>query len=126
MGTGYQPSIPLRTDQIDGAYVLTKTYNENVRQNVRMIVLTEKGEKLTDINFGCGLKRFLFEPNGFPQEAEIDSAEEEIISQLGTYAPYVSVNEVRVSTQEHTLSITIDYTILPTNTKETDTIEVLA
>ena len=124
MGTGYQPSIPLRTDRTYGPYVLAKTFNESVRQDVKMIVLTGKGEKLTDVNFGCGLREFLFEPNNLEPDVDENSLQEEILSQLETYAPYVEVNEVSVNSQEQVLSVIINYTILPTNTTQIDTVEV--
>lgn len=36
---------------------------DNVRKSVRVILLTEPGERLMREEFGCGLRRFLFEPN---------------------------------------------------------------
>jgi phage baseplate assembly protein W len=36
---------------------------DNVRESIRVILLTEPGERLMREDFGCGLKRFLFEPN---------------------------------------------------------------
>ena len=92
MTAGFQPSIPLRTDDLQGTYVLTKTFNENARQNVRMIILTEKGEKLTDIDFGCGLRKFLFEPF-IGEDTGEESIQDEIEEQLATYAPYIAVTE---------------------------------
>lgn len=121
MASGYQPSIPLKTDQIDGPFVLTKSYNENARQNVRMIVLTEKGEKLTDINFGCGLKRFLFEAQ--VSEAEVTSL---IREQIRSYAPYINITNIQVSSKEQVLQILVSYVIVPTNTTQTDLLEVTA
>ena len=36
---------------------------ENIRESIRLILLTEPGERLMREDFGCGLRRFLFEPN---------------------------------------------------------------
>ena len=36
---------------------------ENVRESIRVILLTEPAERLMREEFGCGLRRFLFEPN---------------------------------------------------------------
>ena len=123
MTAGFQPSIPLRTDDLQGAYVLTKTFNENARQNVRMILLTGKGEKLTDIDFGCGLRAFLFDPAVDEEFGEV-SIRDEIEEQLTTYAPYISISELDVSISEQTLQVLLKYVILPTNTTEQDLIEV--
>jgi phage baseplate assembly protein W len=36
---------------------------DHVRESMRIILLTEPGERLMREGFGCGLRRFLFEPN---------------------------------------------------------------
>src|SRR5215213_9245190 len=35
----------------------------NVRESIHLILLTEPGERLMREEFGCGLRRYLFEPN---------------------------------------------------------------
>ena len=92
-GIGFQPKIPLVSNDTAGKYALTETYNENARQNVRMSVLTEQGEKLTDIDFGCGLRRFLFEQDSI----NLEEIQEQIVEQIETYAPYVDVTNVEVN-----------------------------
>jgi hypothetical protein len=121
MASGYQPSVPLMTNSLYGPYVLTKTFNENAKQNIKMIMLTEPGEKLTDITFGCGLKRFLFEAMG---SFDLDGLKGRIISQMGEYAPYIKVHDVLVNADEQEVQIQLKYTILPTNTIAEDMFEV--
>ena len=36
---------------------------QNVRESIRLILLTQPGERLMREGFGCGLRQFLFEPN---------------------------------------------------------------
>jgi uncharacterized protein len=121
MTRGYQPSIPLASNTSDGPYALTKEFNANAKQNLKMILLTEKGEKLTDIEFGCGLRRFLFEPEHTVSVEEIDT---EIREQVRSYAPYIEIEEVDVFVQEEVLSIRVGYLIEPTNTTEQEMFEV--
>ena len=123
-GIGFQPKIPLVSNDTAGKYALTETYNENARQNVRMIVLTEQGEKLTDLDFGCGLRRVLFEQS----DIDVEEIQEQIVEQIETYAPYIDVTNVEVSfaNNQQTLNIKIKYVIIPTSTQEEDTIEVAA
>ena len=123
-GIGFQPKIPLVSNDTAGKYALTETYNENARQNVRMIVLTEQGEKLTDIDFGCGLRRFLFEQDSI----NLEEIQEQIVEQIETYAPYVDVTNVEVNyvNNQQTMNVKIKYVIIPTSTEEEDTIEVAA
>ena len=89
-----------------------------------MIVLTEQGEKLTDLDFGCGLRRFLFEQS----DIDVEEIQEQIVEQIETYAPYIDVTNVEVSfaNNQQTLNIKIKYVIIPTSTQEEDTIEVAA
>jgi len=121
MTIGFQPSIPLASNTEAGPYSLTKTFNTNAKQNLKMILLTEKGEKLTDIDFGCGLRRFLFEPADTISQEEIET---EIEEQVRAYAPYIRINEVQVLSEEEILRIKIDYFIETTNTTEQDIFEV--
>ena len=123
-GIGFQPKIPLVSNDTAGKYALTETYNENARQNVRMSVLTEQGEKLTDIDFGCGLRRFLFEQDSI----NLEEIQEQIVEQIETYAPYVDVTNVEVNyvNNQQTMNVKIKYVIIPTSTEEEDTIEVAA
>ena len=108
-------------DTVSGPYVLTKTFNENAKQNLKMLILTEKGEKLTDIDFGCGLKRFLFEPENFIDEDEIINEVEE---QVNLYASYITLVNVNVKREEHFVGLSIEYVINPTNTRQQDIFEV--
>ena len=49
---------------------MLKTINEVAKQNFRMLLLTEPGERVWDANYGIGLKRFLFEQR-FIVESEL-------------------------------------------------------
>tara|TARA_R110002020_G_scaffold75104_6_gene191514 strand:+ start:228 stop:599 length:372 start_codon:yes stop_codon:yes gene_type:complete len=121
MARGYQPAIPLNTNSVDGPFVLTKTFNENAKQNLKMIILTEKGEKLTDIDFGAGLRKYLFEPEGTINEEDI---KEDILEQVSMYASYIEITNIDVIAKEQVIAVKIDYNIEPTNTKEQDIFEV--
>tara|TARA_R110000824_G_scaffold57820_2_gene157086 strand:+ start:29447 stop:29827 length:381 start_codon:yes stop_codon:yes gene_type:complete len=121
-GRGYQPKLPLNSDGIDGPYILTNSFNENARQNIKMIILTEQGEKLTDIEFGCGLRRFLFEQETM---VDVDEVTEQIEEQITLYAPYIQISDIQVVfPQEYALGVKIDYVIVPTNTTTQDIFEV--
>ena len=121
MTSGYQPSLPLSVNSLYGPYVLATTFNDSAKQNLKMIILTQKGEKLTDIDFGCGLKRFLFEGAATFDESAVKA---EIVSQVNEYAPYIQLHNVLVATQDQTVAVQIKYIILPTNTTAEELFEV--
>ena len=66
---------------------------ENVRESIRVILMTEPSERLMREEFGCGLRRFLFEPNTLTTRTLI---REQVIDTLKRWEPRVEVDEVRV------------------------------
>src|SRR3712207_3292490 len=66
---------------------------DNVRESIRLILLTEPGERLMREEFGCGLRRFLFEPNTVTTRELI---RQRIVQAIGRWEPRVAVEEVRV------------------------------
>ena len=50
-----------RVPNQDGYFKTTKTTIESVKNNIRLLLKTEKGERLFQPNLGLALKRFLFE-----------------------------------------------------------------
>ena len=37
---GYSPKLPLQIDEIDGVYLMNKTPIESIKQNLKMLLLT--------------------------------------------------------------------------------------
>jgi uncharacterized protein len=70
---------------------------ENVRESIRLILLTEPGERLLREDFGCGLRRFLFEPNTVTTRQLIG---ERIKQSLARWEPRVVVDDVLVEADE--------------------------
>jgi phage baseplate assembly protein W len=66
---------------------------DNVRESIRVILLTEPGERLMQEDFGCGLRRFLFEPNTVTTRQLI---QERVVKAIGRWEPRVKVDEVTV------------------------------
>lgn len=66
---------------------------DNVRESIRLILLTEPGERLMREEFGCGLRQFLFEPNTVTTRQLI---RERIGKAIGRWEPRVALEEVLV------------------------------
>ena len=64
-----------------------------IKQNMKMLLLTRKGEYVWDQNFGVGLHDYLFE-----NDATISSSflEGQIRSQVANYMPYVQIDGINV------------------------------
>lgn len=125
---GLAPRLPLTIDQIDGAYGLLKDIRTLAQQNLKMLVLTGKGERIMIPEYGVGLKRKLFENKSPSLESSIQSA---ITSQVNKYLPYISIQDIQINESQDTLinlsaeqtyELKITYIIIPTN--ETDMLTI--
>jgi uncharacterized protein len=86
-GLGFPPRVGA-----DGRLVWSGG-EDNVRESIRVILLTEPGERLMREEFGCGLRGYLFEPNTVTTRQLIG---ERITQAIGRWEPRVAVQEVRV------------------------------
>ena len=91
---------------------------QNVRESIRIILLTEPGERLMREGFGCGLRRFLFEPNTVATRQLI---KERIVAAIGRWEPRVALQEVAVEdspADPRLVEITIQYRLIATQSVE--------
>tara|TARA_R110002110_G_scaffold261829_3_gene477673 strand:- start:582 stop:950 length:369 start_codon:yes stop_codon:yes gene_type:complete len=101
-------ALPLTRSDIDG-FTMLKKITVAAKQNFKMLLLTNPGERVMDPDYGVGLKRYLF--NNFSQNtySEIDS---KIREQISIYMPAIQINEIAFaeSNQDrNTLAVSISY-----------------
>jgi uncharacterized protein len=123
---GISPKLPLVFSSTDGPYQLTKTIGEAIRQNFKNLLLTSPGERIMIPEFGCGLRRLLFE--GFNPSLH-ERIRGQINRQVNTYLPFVVVEQVNFITHEsnsdlglNELAIEILYNLGSLDTQDTLTI----
>jgi len=111
---GFSPKLPLTLDPDDG-YTLTKTLKEVAKQNFKMLVLTNPGERMMDPEFGVGILAYLFENNSKATQGRIDTR---IREQASKYLPYIQVEDIsfksmddRPELAENFLGVSIAYNI---------------
>ena len=118
---GLSPKLPLFNSELDGPYGLNKTFLETTKQNFKNLLLTIPGERLMDLNFGIGLKRYLFEPDVIFLRDEIEAR---IRNQLKRYLSHVILTNVSFqsalddeesSLSNQVLSVRVVYRVLPFN-----------
>jgi len=126
--SGYAPRLPLVIDQIDGAYGLVKDLNLLAQQNLKMLILTEPGERMMIPQYGVGLKRQLFENNNPALQSSITGR---ITSQVSKYLPYINIKNIDIntspdgiSTSEQAYQVTITYFIVPLQVEDMLTINI--
>jgi len=78
---------------VQGFFRKTKTIREQVKSNLKNLILTAKGERLFQPNFGTNLKSLLFEQI---TNATLENIENDIRESIGTWLPYVNINNLVV------------------------------
>jgi len=100
--------FPLNHNE-SGFFYKTKTLNEQVKSNIRNVLLTSKGERVFQPNFGSDLQRLLFEPY---TDSFIDDIQNTITESLNTFLPYVNINNIFVVQNEsnpNMVNVQIEY-----------------
>ena len=90
----------------------------NVRESIRVILMTEQPERLRAPTFGGSLGTFLFEPNNVATRRSI---QDRITKELAQWEPRISVESVDVDadTDDPTAAIAIiTYKLIATQTVE--------
>ena len=90
---GYSAALPLIEDSNDG-FRLLQTLQQVALQNVKMILFTEPGERIWDLNFGVGIKRYLFEQNTPSRRNQLELR---ISNQISTYLPYINILKLDIN-----------------------------
>lgn len=89
---GYSARLPISLDPNDGIALLP-TLKDVAIQNVKMVLYTQPGERIWDMDFGVGVKRYLFEQNvAFTHE----QLRLRISNQINKYLPYINIINLQV------------------------------
>jgi len=103
-------ALPLRYSTTDG-YEMHKTIRNMLKQNLKMLVMTNPGERVMEPTFGVGLQGYLFENFTSSTYAEIN---EKIKQQAKLYIPVIKILRVSFNDADidrNTLGISIVYAI---------------
>jgi phage baseplate assembly protein W len=113
-GTGM--SFPPRVGP-DGSMVWSAG-EVNVRECICTILRTNPGERVEMPAFGCGLGRFLFQPNTI---GTLKLVQQEVSRALGQWEPRVTVNDVTASldiSDQRAVNVQVTYTLVATGSQE--------
>lgn len=109
---GYSAIIPLTYDKSDGSYALNKTLVATVKQNFKMLVLTNPGERIMIPDFGVGLRALLFNQDNRDLRNNIRLKLEE---QIRKYMNFIVVEQLDISepnsNDENLIFVRIKYSI---------------
>ena len=85
--------------------------NSAIKADLMHLILTRKGQRLYDPNFGTDLLRFIFEPE---DGLSLNNIKQEITDVVKKYLPKLQVNNVSVtqsSESDYAAVVRIDYTV---------------
>ncbi len=111
-------SIPFNSPS---AFKTTYSHKDQIKYNLINLLLTNKGERLFNLNFGTNLRKQLFNQL---REDNYDDVIDNIKSLISSYFPEIIINKINISTiiNSNTLIFILDYSIKLT--QETDTISI--
>jgi phage baseplate assembly protein W len=79
-----------RASDNNGIFTVNYTTLAQARDNLRNLILTHKGERLMQPEFGCDIHRVLFEPM-----VDIENVvEDSITNAVSIWLPYLIINEI--------------------------------
>ncbi len=90
----------------------------NIREAIRIVLMTAPGERLRRATFGAGLEEYLYEPNTTTTRRAI---EERIRRSIGTWEPRVTLESVDVDEDPADASAaiaTVTFRVIATQTIE--------
>ncbi len=123
---GLAARLPLLISESEGPYDLLQTIKQVAAQNLKMVIFTAPGERIMDINFGVGIRRYLFRQNVTQTH---DVLVNRIREQVAIYLPYIKIMDLQVdspisnpSMPENLMALRLVYKIDPYD--QTDVLEL--
>ena len=104
-------SLPMDHTDGSGFFPGTSTTLSQTGSNIRNLLLTNKGERVGQPEFGCGLLQILFEPLS---DTLIDNVTSSIEEALATWLPHVLINKLNVEgdeVEQNQLNIEIEFSL---------------
>ncbi len=96
--------------------VAAAVYEDDVRQAIRIILSTDRGERLMRPDFGAGLSDFLFEPVTATTFERVRNRVREALIDWEARIDLVAVRVEAATAERNRLDITVEYRVRATNT----------
>ena len=113
LGVGWKYPVGVEAD----GRISSSAYEENIRESIRILLGTAKGERVMRPEFGCSIHEYAYAPMDTLTFRLIENA---IYEALTDWEPRIEVNEIKMLTEkanEGKLLISIDYKVRRSNTQ---------
>src|ERR1035437_9920293 len=99
-------------DSPEGFFLNLNATNETaIKSDIMHLILTQKGERLYNPDFGTNLLKFVFDQDDVYTQSQI---KDEITTVISKYLPKVKINNITFedsTTNDHLLDVTVHYSI---------------
>lgn len=93
MARSYNIKFPLRDDSAKNKYLqMTQITKDALGSNLLLLLLTQKGERYYEPDYGTNLLKYIFEPS---DDITIGDIEKEIKDTVGLYIPSLTIDKIR-------------------------------
>lgn len=106
-------SYPFRKG--DQEFPQSATDDVLIKESVIQILQTTRGDRLMRPEFGSNVLRFIFEPN---EAALGELIYAEVHAALSRWEPRIELLDVRVTREDATVVVTVDYGVIATRTQD--------
>ena len=91
------PKLPLIRDDVFGHFSLFTEYKDEIRQNLKNLLLTQKGERAFQPEFGTNLRAICFEQvdDNLPETIDLD-----VRNAVEQWLPYIIINDIEILTDD--------------------------
>ena len=86
-----------RVPNQDGYFKTTKTTIESIKNNIKLLLKTQRGERVMQPNLGLNIRRFLFEQITEDTQIQIEN---DIVDTFNTWLPFVDLREINIDLSE--------------------------
>lgn len=110
----------------NGFFAVTYTTKEQVKSDLKNLILTNRGERLMQPDFGCNLRQAIFEQIGPETYGYIRN---EIETAISVWLPYIIVDNVDVasdttSKDNNRINVRLDYTLAYAGSNSRDSLNI--
>ena len=103
-------------------FTSTYTTKDQIKSNLVNLLLTDIGERVMNPNFGCNLKRYLFENINDVNAEKVKNA---VLSSVGYYIPEITITSIAITpnTDYNSVDISVNYVLNISQTPDEITVQ---